>query len=166
MLTSQLDGVVHEMNNAITKLDVEVEKNLFLDNEVDSRIQDVWIVDDDQVIGYITRKMLINADPNLKITEFLSAKMALEKLKLDHKAPDILLLDINMPGIDGFEFLEALNEINCFVNVYMYSSSIDPDDVKRSRSYPMVRDFLSKPVDGETVKKLLDIQTFQRRQVS
>jgi hypothetical protein len=48
----------------------------------------------------------------------------------------------------------------------MYSSSIDPDDVKRARSYPMVRDFLSKPVDGETVKKLLDIQTYQRRQVS
>jgi PAS domain S-box-containing protein len=166
MLTSQLDGVVHEMNNAITKLDVEVEKSLFLEKEDEARIQEVWIVDDDQVIGYITRKMLINADPNLKITEYLSAKMALEKLRLDPKAPDILLLDINMPGIDGFEFLDALNKMNCFVNVYMYSSSIDPDDVKRARSYPMVRDFLSKPVDGETVRKLLDIQTYQRRQVS
>ena len=48
----------------------------------------------------------------------------------------------------------------------MYSSSIDPDDVKRARLYPMVRDFLSKHVDGETVRKLLDIQTYQRRQVS
>ena len=166
MLTSQLDGVVHEMNNAITKLDVEVEKSLFLDKDDEGRVQDVWIVDDDLVIGYITRRMLINADPTLKITEDLSAKMALEKLRLDPTPPDILLLDINMPGINGFEFLDALNEMNCFVNVYMYSSSIDPDDVKRARSYPMVRDFLSKPVDGEAVSKLLDIQTQQRRKVS
>jgi len=166
MLTSQLDGVVHEMNNAITKLDVEVEKSLFLDKDDEGRVQDVWIVDDDLVIGYITRRMLINADPTLKITEYLSAKMALEKLRLDPTPPDILLLDINMPGINGFEFLDALNEMNCFVNVYMYSSSIDPDDVKRARSYPMVRDFLSKPVDGEAVSRLLDIQTQQRRKVS
>jgi PAS domain S-box-containing protein len=166
MLTSQLDGVVHEMNNAINKLDIEVEKSLFLERNDEIRIQDVWIVDDDQVIGYITKKMLLNADPSLKITEFLSSKMALEKLRLDHKAPDILLLDINMPGFDGFDFLDALNEMNCFVNVYMYSSSIDPYDVKRASSYPMVRDFLSKPVDGETVRRLLDIQTYQRRQVS
>jgi len=166
MLTSQLDGVVHEMNNAITKLDVEVEKSLFLEKDDEGRVQNVWIVDDDLVIGYITRRMLINADPTLKITEYLSAKMALEKLRLDPTPPDILLLDINMPGINGFEFLDALNEMNCFVNVYMYSSSIDPDDVKRARSYPMVRDFLSKPVDGEAVSKLLDIQTQQRRKVS
>jgi PAS domain S-box-containing protein len=166
LLTGQLDGVVHEMNQAITKLDIEVEKSLFLNNEGEERINNIWIVDDDQVIGYITRRLLNNADPTLKITEFLSAKMALEKLRLDPIPPDILLLDINMPGISGFEFLDALNSMNCFVNVYMYSSSIDPEDVKRARSYPMVRDFLSKPVDGETVKKLLDIQTYQRKQVS
>jgi hypothetical protein len=47
----------------------------------------------------------------------------------------------------------------------MYSSSIDPEDVKKARSYPMVRDFLSKPFDMETVRNLLSIPLI-RSQVS
>ncbi len=165
MLTGQLDGVVHEMGQALAELDVEVEKSLFLNEHADQRIHNVWIVDDDQVITYITQRLMKNADPTVKVTEFLSAKMALEKLRLDPSQPDILLLDINMPGITGWEFLEELRAMHRFVNVYMYSSSIDPEDVKKARSYPMVRDFLSKPVDMETVRNLLSIPII-RSQVS
>ena len=165
MLTSQLDGVVHEMGQVLAELDMEVEKSLFLNEQEDQRIHDVWIVDDDQVITYITQRLMKNADPTVKVTEFLSAKMALEKLRLDQAQPDILLLDINMPGITGWEFLDELRSMHRFVNVYMYSSSIDPEDVKKARSYPMVRDFLSKPVDMETVRNLLSVPII-RTQVS
>ena len=165
MLTSQLDGVVHEMGQALAELDVEVEKSLFFNEQEDQRIHDVWIVDDDQVITYITQRLMKNADPTVKVTEFLSAKMALEKLRIDQAQPDILLLDINMPGITGWEFLDELRSMHRFVNVYMYSSSIDPEDVKKARSYPMVRDFLSKPIDIETVRNLLSIPII-RSQVS
>jgi CheY-like chemotaxis protein len=144
---------------------VEVEKSLFLNEQEDQRIHDVWIVDDDQVITYITQRLMKNADPTVKVTEFLSAKMALEKLRIDQAQPDILLLDINMPGISGWEFLDELRSMHRFVNVYMYSSSIDPEDVKKARSYPMVRDFLSKPIDMETVRNLLSIPII-RSQVS
>ncbi len=165
MLTGQLDGVVHEMGQALAELDVEVEKSLFFNEKEDQRIHDVWIVDDDQVITYITQRLMKNADPTVKVTEFLSAKMALEKLRFDSAQPDILLLDINMPGITGWEFLDELRSMHRFVNVYMYSSSIDPEDVKKARSYPMVRDFLSKPIDMETVRNLLSIPII-RSQVS
>ena len=165
MLTSQLDGVVNEMGQALAELDVDIEKSLFLNDQDDKRIQNVWIVDDDQVITYITTRLMKNADPTIKITEFTSAKMALEKLRLDPSQPDILLLDINMPGISGWQFLEEMQAMHRFVNVYMYSSSIDPEDVKKARSYPMVRDFLSKPFDMETVRHLLSIP-FIRSQVS
>ncbi len=165
MLTSQLDGVVHEMGQALAELDVDIEKSLFLNDQDDKRIQNVWIVDDDQVITYITTRLMKNADPTIKITEFTSAKMALEKLRLDPAQPDILLLDINMPGITGWQFLDEMQAMHRFANVYMYSSSIDPEDVKKARSYPMVRDFLSKPFDMETVRHLLSIPLI-RSQVS
>lgn len=165
MLTSQLDGVVHEMGQALAELDVDIEKSLFLNDQEEKRIQNVWIVDDDQVITYITNRLMKNADPTIKVTEFISAKMALEKLRLDPTQPDILLLDINMPGISGWQFLDEMKAMHRFANVYMYSSSIDPEDVKKARSYPMVRDFLSKPFDMETVRHLLSIPLI-RSQVS
>lgn len=164
MLTTQLDHVVHEMTNALTELDMEAEKSLYLSEPEPQGIHSVWIVDDDQVITYITQRLLQNADPTLEIQGFLSGKMALEKLRLDHSAPDMLLLDINMPGISGWEFLDELKLAGVDVNVFMYSSSIDPEDVKRARAYPMVMEFLSKPIDSNTIRRLLEVKV-QRRKV-
>ena len=89
--------------------------------------------------------------------------MALEKLRIDGAAPDILLLDINMPGITGWEFLDQLNALGLQANVYMYSSSIDPDDVKEARNYPMVKDFINKPLDARTIRQVLFIGGEQRK---
>jgi CheY-like chemotaxis protein len=163
MLTGQLDDVVHQMSDALTELDMEAEKSLFFNEPEETGINEIWIVDDDQVITYITERLLHNADPSLKVSGYLSAKMALEKLRLDNDCPDVLLLDINMPGISGWEFLDELNKLGRFVNVYMYSSSIDPEDVNRARAYPMVREFLSKPLDMKTINHLLDMPVLHRK---
>ena len=163
MLTGQLDDVVHQMNDALTELDMEAEKSLFFSETEEAGINEIWIVDDDQVITYITQRLLHNADPSLKVSGYLSAKMALEKLRIDGDCPDILLLDINMPGISGWEFLDELKKLGRFVNVYMYSSSIDPEDVKRARAYPMVREFLSKPLDMKTIHQLLDMPELRKK---
>ncbi len=163
MLTGQLDDVVHQMNDALTELDMEAEKSLFYNEPEEEGINEIWIVDDDQVITYITQRLLHNADPSLKVNGYLSAKMALEKLRIDGDCPDILLLDINMPGISGWEFLDELKKLGRFVNVYMYSSSIDPEDVKRARAYPMVREFLSKPLDMKTIHHLLDMPVLRKK---
>lgn len=163
MLTGQLDQVVHEMSEVLTEIDSEVEKSLFFSDNEEGRVEDVWLVDDDQVIAYITERMISNTDPSIKITSFLSAKMALEKLRLNDYKPDILLLDINMPGISGWDFLDELRNMHCFVNVYMYSSSIDPEDIKKARSYPMVKDFLSKPLDEAVVRRILEIPVLKNR---
>jgi PAS domain S-box-containing protein len=163
MLTGQLDHVVHEMGLVLAELDVEVERSLFYKDQEEGRVEDVWLVDDDQVIAYITERLLRNVDPTVKITSFLSAKMALEKLRIAENTPDLLLLDINMPGINGWEFLDELRNMHRYVNVYMYSSSIDPEDVKKARSYPMVRDFLSKPVDSSVLRRILEMPIIKTR---
>lgn len=163
MLTGQLDHVVHEMGQVLAELDVEAERSLFYKENEESRVEEVWLVDDDTVIAYITERLLKNVDPTVKITSFLSAKMALEKLRIAENTPDLLLLDINMPGINGWQFLDELRNMHRYVNVYMYSSSIDPEDVKKARSYPMVRDFLSKPVDSVVLRKILDMPVIKTR---
>jgi PAS domain S-box-containing protein len=163
MLSAQLNDAVQKVNEVVYGLD---HVRPAASNATTEKVDSVWIVDDDQVITYITEHMLRNADNSLHITNFLSAKMALEKLRLDGKAPDVLLLDINMPGITGWEFLDQLKSLNLEANVYMYSSSIDPDDVKEARNYPMVKDFISKPLDARTIRKILSIPNEEQRKVS
>jgi CheY-like chemotaxis protein len=62
-----------------------------------------------------------------------------------------------MPGLNGWEFLDELRRMHKYVNVYMYTSSIDPEDVKKAHSYPMVREFLSKPIDLQAIRKILEV---------
>ena len=163
MLSNQLSEAVQNMNEVVYGLDDLRQLGV---NEVKRKVDSVWIVDDDQVITYITEHMLRNADNALHITSFLSAKMALEKLRLDGVAPDVLLLDINMPGITGWEFLDQLSATGLEANVYMYSSSIDPDDVKEARNYPMVKEFISKPLDARTIRQILSVRNEEQRKVS
>jgi len=155
-LSDQISEILHQLNDN----HAEVQS---IPEALPVSVDRIWIVDDDQVITYITEHMLLNVDSSLKISSFLSAKMALEKLRLDGVAPDILLLDINMPGITGWEFLDQLNALGLKANVYMYSSSIDPDDVKEARNYPMVKDFISKPLDARTIRQVLAIGGEQRK---
>jgi PAS domain S-box-containing protein len=155
-LSDQIGEILHQLNDNRAEVQSISEAG-------PARVDNIWIVDDDQVITYITEHMLINADSSLKISSFLSAKMALEKLRLDGVAPDILLLDINMPGITGWEFLDQLSALGLKANVYMYSSSIDPDDVKEARNYPMVKDFISKPLDARTIRQVLAIGGEKRK---
>jgi len=165
LLTGQLDKVVAEMGQVLAELDVEIERGFLPEGAEQSKVETVWLVDDDQVIAYITERLFRNADPGVKVTSFLSSKMALEKLRIMPEIPDILLLDINMPGLNGWEFLDELRRMHKYVNVYMYTSSIDPEDVKRAHSYPMVREFLSKPIDLQAIRKILDVPVI-RTQVS
>jgi CheY-like chemotaxis protein len=76
------------------------------------------------------------------------------------KKPQMIFLDLNMPVMGGWEFLD------CFVTadysdfnetkVIILSSTIDPEDLEKSKKYPMVMDFLSKPISKEMLEYLKD----------
>ncbi len=73
--------------------------------------------------------------------------------------PDIILLDIKMPKVDGFEFLEHYEKFPPSVTVpttiFMLSSSIDPDDINRALKSKYVHDFIEKPLTKEKIEQLL-----------
>lgn len=88
---------------------------------------------------------------SLEIRSFIYASKALEELQSDAGIPDFILLDINMPGMNGWEFLEAL-EVAAIPNavlpkIYILSSSLDPEDQAKAQSAVLVKGFISKPLD-------------------
>lgn len=121
----------------------------------------VLIVDDDPVFRYISAKMIENVSSGLFINSYANGKEALDFLLENYVAANFyyILLDINMPVMDGWEFLGAL-EITDFiktgnVSLHIVSSSVDDSDIKKSKSYGLVQGFLHKPLSPDMIKSIL-----------
>lgn len=90
---------------------------------------------------------------------FPNGQAALEAIqKLEENAidkPDIVFLDINMPVLDGWQFLDALEgrAIANELRIYMLSSSIDEVDLKRAMHYPMVSKYIAKPISTKSLEE-------------
>ncbi|MCU0352788.1 MAG: response regulator [Cytophagales bacterium] len=123
----------------------------------------VWMVDDDPLYTTIMQAILQKTGRVAKTIAFNNASDALEALwsqaNCPESLPDILLVDINMPVIDGWGFLELYaadkHKLGKLPHVYVVSSSVDVNDIRKAKSFPEVADYLTKPVTVEMMHKLL-----------
>lgn len=127
-----------------------------------SSFSKVLIIDDDPIHNMVSSKLIEKAGFADKTDKVLSGKLALEYLNRNAKEntlPELIFLDINMPLMDGWEFLEHFNEIrNGFgkdIHVLMLTSSISPGDIEKSKEHPLVFEFVTKPL---SIDKLNDIK--------
>ena len=123
----------------------------------------VFVIDDDEIYQF-TIGVILKSIPNVNsIQMFGDGAEALEHI-LTHKnveseLPDIVFLDINMPVMDGFqfmdEFIELLPKLNKSIKVYMVSSSMDPKDIKKADRIEEISDYLVKPLKSTHIKEIL-----------
>ena len=115
----------------------------------------ILCVDDDPITLMLCKKVIIKAAFSKTIITAKNGEEALEYFnsilnkEKDH-LPQLIFLDLNMPVMDGWEFLDNFNtnkysEVNS-TKIVVLSSTIDPEDLQKSKNYPMVIDFLSKPI--------------------
>lgn len=125
------------------------------------KINTVCIIDDDPIFVYGT-KILLNYNNSFcsNIIVHEDGKEALENLaslvKSKEKLPDIIFLDLNMPIMDGWEFLDEFVKLSTEdkPRVYVVSSSIDPNDIEKAKNYGIVNDFISKPLSDLKLSNL------------
>nr|WP_321410832.1 response regulator [uncultured Allomuricauda sp.] len=123
----------------------------------------VFVVDDDDIYQFTTGVNL-KSIPNVKsIKNFYDGAEAMEHI-LEHQndenqLPDLIFLDINMPVMDGFQFMaeftDLLPKLNKKIKVYMVSSSLDTKDMERSKRIDAIADYLVKPVSSMNLKEIL-----------
>ncbi len=126
-------------------------------------IKNLALVDDDEIFVFLTTRMLQQSKLVDLIKIFENGYDALVFLKQNigdiEALPDIILLDLSMPIMDGWQFLEEFVKINPVIGkkiiIYICSSSISPDDVTRAKSVSAVSDFIIKPMTKEKLVEML-----------
>jgi CheY-like chemotaxis protein len=122
------------------------------------QIDRLMIIDDDEVVIFLA-KVVINQFSDIKnIDSYTKPEEAFLDLKNGVVAlPDLILLDLNMPIMDGWEFLDLIqeNQLINHVPIAILTSSIDPTDKKKSTLYKNVIDFISKPLSQSKLQELI-----------
>ncbi|MEC4049473.1 response regulator [Flavobacterium sp. SUN046] len=126
----------------------------------------ILCIDDDPITLMLCKKVLTKAEFSKEIDFFKNGEEAIqyfdnlkcEKTKeLPINPPSLIFLDLNMPIMNGWEFLDLFSNKDYFMDfpntkVIVLSSTIDPKDLNKSKSYPMVIEFLSKPITKEMLE--------------
>jgi len=123
----------------------------------------VFVVDDDDIYQFTTGVTLKSISNVSSVHMFDDGAEALEHISKhqneENQLPDIIFLDINMPVMDGFqfveEFIELLPKLDKNIKIYMVSSSIDPKDIKMADRIDEISDYLVKPLKPEDIKEIL-----------
>ncbi len=120
-----------------------------------------WLVDDDRVNRFSIKKLLKKANVCSNIKEFTNGFEAMNKLMLLQNGPvnvlpDLIILDLNMPVWDGWEFIEYLRELNIrkSFKLVILTASVKKDDENKATASSLVETFLVKPLDIEKVSAL------------
>jgi CheY-like chemotaxis protein len=136
---------------------------------LNSRPVSVLLVDDDEINNFISIKLIKKALLNTEIMACLNGKFAIDQLveiqkKDPAKLPDYILLDINMPIMNGWEFLDEYKRLNIDpqgkTKIYIISSSVFSNDINKARSYPLVKDFISKPLNVDKIVELFRVRGY------
>jgi CheY-like chemotaxis protein len=124
----------------------------------------VFVIDDDDIYQYLTQKELEKSERVRSITTFSDGRKALNYLQEfgedSNKIPHIIFLDVNMPILSGWTFIEEFRslKINRLSNIriYMISSSFDRRDIEKAGEYAEIADYLVKPVSRIQIASILE----------
>lgn len=116
----------------------------------------IYLIDDDEIQNLINTRVISIVSDAIEVKAFTSAEIALAELKEKKEGlPEMIFLDINMPKMNGWGFLDAYQNEENKVKVYMLSSSINNKDIQKSETYDIVNGFICKPLVVEKLAEIL-----------
>ena len=124
------------------------------------------IIDDDEFFSISSKRVLKQFDFSDNVLYYTGGQEALNGLigllVENIPLPTIIFLDLNMPRRDGWSFLEEFQDLPedkiAHVQIYITSSFISPELMKKAKNYSMVKDYIVKPLTDSAVKKIIDSQ--------
>ncbi len=128
-----------------------------------NKIKRILLIDDDRAINFLNKAIIKKKACAEEILDYEMAEEALMFLKENnnsHQMPDLILLDINMPVMDGWEFVEQYGKIpeeNRNAVIVLLTSSISPADKSRADAISEIAEFRSKPLTFEMLDEIISL---------
>ena len=120
-------------------------------------LKKVLLVDDDVAANFLNKMKLNNADPDCEVATANDGREALDYLAATDGCPDVILLDLNMPGMDGFGFLEKYEKLGKCRNeskvfVFIVTSSLRNEDKVKAVTSGLVTGYFEKPLSENHIQ--------------
>ncbi len=123
----------------------------------------IYLIDDDNIYQYAIKRKILKRKLSVKIATFKNGREAINQLikamETGEPLPYMILLDLNMPIMDGWDFLEQFIRLQTIIKkkiqVYVVSSSIQTSDIDRARSVYGVTDYIVKPMEDKQLDDIL-----------
>jgi len=147
----KLDEIIRTLSSLLNKNE---KGGVFEGGHFLSKNQHVVLVDDDRITNKIHHTLIKRHAADKQIVLFHDPEPALDYI--EQHQPDLVLLDLHMPHIDGWKFLHMMEVRNIQVAVIIVSSSIDPKDLSRAKTFAFVKYFVTKPLTLDKVKMIFE----------
>ena len=121
------------------------------------RFKTCLLIDDNYIDNFVTRKILENSNFAETIVVVRSADEAINTLREGLVKPNVIFLDIRMPVMSGFEFLDEYDKLDIDkenIKIFMLSSSLDPVDLRKSSDNKYISQFIHKPLTKKILEEL------------
>ncbi|SFU46297.1 Response regulator receiver domain-containing protein [Pustulibacterium marinum] len=126
------------------------------------KLKNILLVDDDIATNFINKKIINDSHCAEHVDAVTSGKAALDYLvskteNLDQ--PELIFLDINMPAMNGWEFLEEYKKLKdsqkAKIIIVMLTTSLNPDDYDKAKEIPEIDDFKNKPLNNQAIEDIM-----------
>lgn len=123
----------------------------------------ILLVDDDEITNFLSKEVLQFHFKDAEIITVVNGEEAFDflsdRLQAQQPLPHIMLLDINMPLMNGWEFLERLEAADQYqfssISIFMYTSSVYFEDINRGKKHTLLKNILTKPLNNEGINEMI-----------
>lgn len=165
-LIEDLTKVTEQLNLVKSELNHSLKNNESVNNEFYStklkrpqlKIETIVLIDDDPITNSVNKLTIKSFSKNTEVRMFKDAKKAMSDIQNGDLLPQIIFLDINMPVMSGWEFLDHFNQFATEneIKIYVLTSSESTTEINQAMKYAAVENFISKPLNLEKLEKVFN----------